>query len=246
MVGGPHLRACGFDDVSNVLHLGGTVFGSARSEAFRFEAGRRKAVAHLVHAGLDRLVVIGGDGSLTGADRLRSEWSGHLAALVADGEITPAQARAHPELFLVGLVGSIDNDLWGTDMTIGCDSALHRVVDAVDTLTSTARSHQRSFVVEVMGRSCGYLALAAAACTDADFVLIPESPPLDWRAELCEALANAAAAGRRKRIVVLAEGAADRSGQPIRADEVRQTIEAHLGLETRVTVLGHVQRGGAP
>lgn len=246
VTGGDHLRPLRSRDVSRILARGGTVLGTARSAAFRTLDGRRRAVARLVSAGLDRLVVIGGDGSLTGAGVLVSEWSSHLSALVEAGELDPAVAEAHPHLHLVGLAGSIDNDLVGTDRTIGFDTALHRIVDAVDALSSTARSHQRSFVVEVMGRRCGHLALAAAVCTDADVVLLPEAPPTDWRTTVTEALKRGRERGRRRSLVLLAEGATDRDGTPIAPREVRAHIEATLQVDTRITVLGHVQRGGAP
>jgi 6-phosphofructokinase 1 len=233
-------------DVYHILPVGGTVLGTARSATFREPEGRRRATLHLVQHGIDRLVVIGGDGSLSGAMALRGEWSSHLRDLVAAGDLDAEQAAACPALRLIGLVGSIDNDLCGTDSTIGVDTALRRCVDAIDALGSTARSHHRTFVVEVMGRQCGYLAAASALCTDADAVLLPEDPPLDWRAEVVAALVRGREAGRRRGIVVLAEGAADRTGRKITADEVRSVVEAGAGLETRVTVLGHVQRGGAP
>ena len=240
------IRSCSWEDVSYILHRGGTDIGTARCAAFREPAGRRAAVRNLVLAGIDRLVIIGGDGSLTGADRLRAEWLDHLSALVASGALPPSALATHPHLHIVGLVGSIDNDMWGTDMTIGCDSALHRIVDAVDTLTSTARSHQRSFVVEVMGRHCGYLALAAAACTDADYLFIPEAPVADWPERLCAALRAGRAHGKRKSIVLVAEGACTPDGQPIPSAAIQSVIEAQLGYETRITVLGHTQRGGTP
>ena len=246
VAGGDHIAPCGWGDVSQILSLGGTVLGTARSATFRTLEGRRAAARNLLLHDLSRLVIIGGDGSLTGADTLRAEWDDHRAALVAAGEVTAAQAEAHPALRVVGLVGSIDNDMWGTDMTIGCDSALHRIVDAVDALASTARSHQRSFVVEVMGRRCGYLALAAAACTGADYVLVPEAPVPDWRADLVATLRAGRAQGRRKSIVLLAEGACDTEGNDISAEQVKAVIEETLGFETRITVLGHVQRGGTP
>jgi 6-phosphofructokinase 1 len=231
-------------DVSGLLDQGGTVLGTARSEVFRTLDGRRDAVLQLVRARVDRLIVIGGDGSLTGASTLAREWSDHVARLVEDGAIdaTAAPARLH----VVGLVGSIDNDFAGTDATIGGDSALHRVVEAIDALTSTASSHQRSFVVEVMGRHCGWLALAAAIATGADYALLPEAPPADWRAAVLGAIAAGRDAGRRHAVVIVAEGARDAAGSPIPASAVRDAIRDDLGLDTRVTVLGHVQRGGAP
>ncbi|HMQ39467.1 MAG TPA: 6-phosphofructokinase, partial [Micropruina sp.] len=169
--GGDGIRRFGWDDVGNVLHRGGTVIGTFRSKQFRERDGRRIAARNLLAAGIDRLVVIGGDGSLSGLDAFRTEWPELLAELVASGELDRATADAHPALMIAGLVGSIDNDLVGTDMTIGADTALHRIVSAIDDLASTAASHQRSFVVEVMGRHCGYLALMAAVAGGCDYVL---------------------------------------------------------------------------
>ena len=153
-----------------------------------------------------------------------------------------------PSLAIVGLVGSIDNDMLGTDMTIGTDTALHRITEAIDALSSTAASHQRAFVVEVMGRRCGYLALMGALAGGADWALIPESPPeLDnWEDKMCEVLKAGRAAGRRDSIVIVAEGAQDRHGRPISSQYVQMALEERLGEEVRVTILGHVQRGGSP
>jgi 6-phosphofructokinase 1 len=133
-------------------------------------------------------------------------------------------------------------------MTIGADTALHRITEAVDAITSTAASHQRSFVVEVMGRRCGYLALMGALASGADWTFIPESPPDidDWGHKMCQVLRQGRETGRRDSIVLVAEGAQDRHGNPISSDQVKRVIEEELGEETRVTVLGHVQRGGAP
>ena len=132
----------------------------------------------MIRLGIDGLIVIGGDGSLTGANLFRQEWPSLLAELVQNGRSRARKTAAkHPNLSIVGMVGSIDNDFSGTDMTIGADSALHRITDAVDAITSTAASHQRTFIVKVMGRNCGYLALYGALATGADWVLIPEAPP---------------------------------------------------------------------
>jgi 6-phosphofructokinase 1 len=133
-------------------------------------------------------------------------------------------------------------------MTIGADTALHRITYAVDALTSTAASHQRAFVVEVMGRRCGYLAVMSAIATGAEWVLIPESPPAmdDWESKMVEVLRDGLAMGRRDNIVIIAEGAQDRYGKPIKASYVRQVLEERLGEDVRMTVLGHVQRGGSP
>ncbi|MGM0818894.1 MAG: 6-phosphofructokinase, partial [Actinomycetota bacterium] len=149
--GGPAIQPLSTDEVGGILHQGGSVIGSARSEEFRTREGRRKAARNLVERDIDALVVIGGDGSLTGADLFRREWPELLAELAEGGEISEELAAAHPTLRLVGLVGSIDNDMFGTDMTIGTDTALHRITEAVDAIHSTAASHQRAFVIEVMG-----------------------------------------------------------------------------------------------
>ena len=247
VTGGDLIRPMGWQDVSGILQRGGTIIGTARCAEFREYDGRRRAVANLLRAGIDRLVVIGGDGSLIGANELRIEWPQHVAELLAEGEISDATARAHPVLMLTGLVGSIDNDLVGTDMTIGTDTALHRITNAVDAIASTAASHQRVFIVEVMGRNCGYLALMSALAGGADYVLTPEDPPAeDWPQHLCSLIRRTRAAGRRDTIIVVAEGALDRTGAKITCDAVRDAIRDQLGQDARITNLGHVQRGGTP
>jgi len=246
--GGDSIRALESSDVGGILHQGGTVLGTARCDEFRTREGRRISARHLVQLGVDALVVIGGDGSLTGANIFRTEWPDLLAELVERGEIPAALAEEHQRLVLVGMVGSIDNDMAGTDMTIGADTALHRITEATDAIQSTASSHQRAFVIEVMGRNCGYLALMSALAAGANFVLIPESPPDtdDWQESMCRALEAGRAIGRRSSIVIVAEGARDRHGNRITADQVKQELEQRLGEDTRVTSLGHVQRGGPP
>lgn len=175
--GGDRIRAMTWDSVGGILHRGGTIIGTARSADFRTREGRLRAAKNLLYHGIDSLVVIGGDGSLTGANTFRQEWPDLVADLVAQGAITQELADEHRYLSIVGLVGSIDNDFYGSDMTIGTDTALHRITEAVDAIASTAASHQRTFVVEVMGRHAGYLALMGAIAGGADWVLIPESPP---------------------------------------------------------------------
>jgi 6-phosphofructokinase 1 len=246
--GGELIRQLDWGDVGGILHRGGTVIGTARSPGFRTREGRRQAAANLLAHGIDRLVVIGGDGSLTGADAFRREWPELLQELLAAGTIGAEVVQRHPFLGIVGLVGSIDNDFAGTDMTIGADSALHRITEALDAITSTAASHQRTFVIEVMGRHCGYLALMGAIAGGADWVFIPERPPDvdDWESEMCDALRAGRESGRRDSLVLVAEGAHDRSGNPITADHVKRVLEERLREDTRVTILGHVQRGGVP
>jgi 6-phosphofructokinase 1 len=235
-------------DVGGILQRGGTVLGTARSREFQQRGGRRRAARNLVELGIDALVVIGGDGSLTGANLLRQEWPELLSELVDAGEVPAEAAAGHPFLRLVGLVGSIDNDMFGTDMTIGADTALHRITEALDAIHSTAASHQRTFVVEVMGRHCGYLALMASLATGANWVLIPERPPErdDWPTRMCAVLQAGRDQGRRQNVVLVAEGAQDREGKRITVGEVKRLLEEGLGEDARVTILGHVQRGGAP
>jgi len=246
--GGDYIKMMTWDSVGGILQRGGTIIGTARSEAFRTPEGRRAAALNMIRNGIDGLVVIGGDGSLTGANLFRHEWPSIITDLVTSGEITTELAASHPNLLIVGLVGSIDNDFSGPDMTIGADSALHRITEAVDAITSTAASHQRTFIVKVMGRNCGYLALYSALATGADWVLIPEAPPdvENWQEVMIERLKAGTKAGRRDHIIIMAEGARDRDGNYIGSSDVQRVLEEHLGEEVRVTVLGHVQRGGRP
>lgn len=246
--GGDQIRPIGWNDVGGILHQGGTIIGSARCADFRTEEGRREAAYNLLNAGIDGLVIIGGDGSLTGANLFRDEWAEHVARLQNEGRISDHIAARHEHLAVVGLVGSIDNDMFGTDVTIGTDTALHRITEAIDAISSTAASHQRSFVVEVMGRNCGYLALMGALATGSDWVLVPESPPQleNWEDKMCQVLKRGRELGRRDSIVVVAEGARDWHGNPISSQYVKHVLEEKLGWDTRLTILGHVQRGGSP
>jgi 6-phosphofructokinase 1 len=193
---------------------GGTITGSARCMDFKERWGRVKAAKNLIKCGINNLVVIGGDGSLTGANLFKQEWSSLLTELVETKQITPEESETYTFLNIVGLVGSIDNDFCGTDMTIGVDSALDRIIEAVDANVTTTPSHQRCFVMEVMGRNCGYLALAAGLASDADLIFIPENPPEPgWEDKLCKRLAYQREAGHRLNIIIMAEGAIDRQGQ---------------------------------
>lgn len=159
--GGDNIVEASWASVSGIIHLGGTIIGSARCTDFREREGRTKAAKNLIQRGITNLVVIGGDGSLTGANKFRCEWPELLQALKETNEISEEEASKYSHLNIVGMVGSIDNDFCGTDMTIGTDSALHRIIEAVDAIRFTASSHQRTFIMEVMGRHCGYLALVS-------------------------------------------------------------------------------------
>uniref|UniRef100_A0A3Q1JPC7 ATP-dependent 6-phosphofructokinase n=1 Tax=Anabas testudineus TaxID=64144 RepID=A0A3Q1JPC7_ANATE len=265
--GGDNIKEATWESVSSMLQVGGTVIGSARCKEFRTHEGRLKAAHNLVQHGITNLCVIGGDGSLTGANLFREEWSGLLDELLQQGLINEEAARSNSELHIVGMVGSIDNDFCGTDMTIGTDSALHRIIEVVDAIMTTAQSHQRTFVLEVMGRHCGYvkvlnpdsllsmqrcvdviyLALVSALACGADWVFIPEMPPEDgWEDNMCQKLSETRSRGVRLNIIIVAEGAIDREGEPITSECVKDLVVRNLGFDTRVTILGHVQRGGTP
>ncbi|XP_030205498.1 ATP-dependent 6-phosphofructokinase, platelet type isoform X8 [Gadus morhua] len=245
--GEDNIKEATWESVSSMLQVGGTVIGSARCKEFRSHEGRLRAAHHLVEKGITNLCVIGGDGSLTGANLFREEWSGLLAELVEQGLISQDSSQKHSALHIVGMVGSIDNDFCGTDMTIGTDSALHRIIEVVDAIMTTAQSHQRTFVLEVMGRHCGYLALVSALACGADWVLIPEMPPEDgWEDKMCQKLSATRSRGTRLNIIIVAEGAIDRHGKPITSSIVKDLVVKCLGFDTRVTILGHVQRGGTP
>ncbi|XP_061661069.1 ATP-dependent 6-phosphofructokinase, platelet type isoform X3 [Syngnathoides biaculeatus] len=245
--GGENITEATWESVSSMLQVGGTVIGSARCKDFRTHEGRLKAALNLVTLGITNLCVIGGDGSLTGANLFRAEWSGLLAELVEQGSIEAQSVQNYTALHIVGMVGSIDNDFCGTDMTIGTDSALHRIIEVVDAIMTTAQSHQRTFVLEVMGRHCGYLALVSALACGADWVLIPEMPPEDgWEEKMCQKLSANRAGMKRLNIIIVAEGAIDRNNKPITTDCIKDLVVKCLGFDTRVTILGHVQRGGTP
>ncbi|XP_058039894.1 ATP-dependent 6-phosphofructokinase, platelet type isoform X4 [Ahaetulla prasina] len=245
--GGENIVEVTWESVSSILQVGGTVIGSARCKAFRTREGRLKAACNLVKYGITNLCVIGGDGSLTGANLFRAEWSGLLEELARNGEIEEEAVKNYAYLNIVGMVGSIDNDFCGTDMTIGTDSALHRIIEVVDAIMTTAQSHQRTFVLEVMGRHCGYLALVSALACGADYVFIPEYPPEEgWEDHMCARLSENRARKKRLNIIIVSEGAIDSFNQPITSEQVKDLVVKRLGFDTRVTILGHVQRGGTP
>ena len=208
----------GTRDVGGIIHKGGTILGSARCEEFKTEPGRRKAIRTLRQMGIDALVVIGGNGSQTGSYQLHQ--------------------LGFP---VVGIASTIDNDLCGSEITIGVDTALNIALEAIDRLKVTASSHQRAFLIEVMGRNCGYIALMSGIAGGAEYILIPEveADP----EEVAESLSLAYEHGKAHAIIVVAEGA------KYNADALINYFEKHkdrLGFKIRATILGHVQRGGAP
>lgn len=205
--------------VNNIVNKGGTILKSARSKEFMTEEGRKKAFDKLTKAKVDALVLIGGDGTFTGGIQFHKEFN----------------------MPLIGIPGTIDNDIYGTTHTLGYDTALNTVVEAIDKIRDTASSHNRLFFVEVMGRDAGHIALNAGIGAGAEEVLIPEENlGLD---RLVESLQRSKASGKSSSIVVIAEG--DKIGK--NAFELKEYVEANMPeYDVRVSVLGHMQRGGSP
>ena len=204
-------------EVSGILQRGGTILQTARNEEFKTEAGQMKGLRRLNEHKIDALVVIGGNGSLTGALAL--------------------QKKGIP---VIGIPGSIDNDINGTDMSIGVDSALNIILDGLDRLRDTATSHQRAFLVEVMGRNCGYLALMGGILGGAEIVVTPERPYTPE--QVAAALEDAYVRNKTHAVAVVAEGA------PTKVNDLMEYLGSHknVGFEVRLTILGHIQRGGSP
>ncbi|GAV53891.1 hypothetical protein ZYGR_0AK03930 [Zygosaccharomyces rouxii] len=247
--GGPeYIKEFTWDDVRGWSSLGGTDIGTARCMEFKERKGRLKGAQHMIEAGIDALIVCGGDGSLTGADLYRSEWPSLLQELLEVGRISQEQYDRYKHLNICGIVGSIDNDMSTTDATIGAYSALDRILKAIDYVEATANSHSRAFVVEVMGRNCGWLALLAGISTSADYILIPEKPSSsrEWEEQMCNIVTKHRQRGKRTTIVIVAEGAITSDLEPITSKDVHKILSGKLGLDTRITTLGHVQRGGSP
>lgn len=204
--------------VSNIIQRGGTILKSARSMEFMEYEGRQKAHENLIKHGIDALIVIGGDGTFTGANIFMDEFD-------------------YP---IIGLPGTIDNDLYGTDFTIGYDTAINTVMEAVDKIRDTADSHERLFIIEVMGRDAGFIALRSGIATGAEKILIPESTT--YIENLFRLLQQDRKKNKTSGIIIVAEG--DDSGGAI---EVAKKInEKFEDFETRISILGHIQRGGSP
>jgi 6-phosphofructokinase 1 len=203
-------------DVGGILSRGGTFLRTARCPEFHDKKVQIKGIRELHESGIDGLVVIGGDGSLRGA-----------------------HAIAQHDFPVVGVPASIDNDIWGTDMSIGVDTAVNTTMDAVDKLRDTASSHERAFLVETMGRNCGYLAISAGLVCGAEMIIIPEvETDLE---SITHHVDDAYARGKSHCIILVAEGAI------LKVQDVEKYLKDHeIGFETRVTILGHVPRGGSP
>lgn len=203
-------------DVSGILQRGGTILQTARNEEFKTPLGQKKALRSLNEKGIEGVIVIGGDGSLRGG-----------------------MALARLGVPVVGVPASIDNDIWGTNMSIGVDTSLNVILDALDRLRDTATSHNRGFIIEVMGRNCGYLALMGAILGGAEVVITPDQCPS--MEEVARQLGDAYTRGKTHAIAVIAEGA------PYRTTDLMNFLNQHqVGFEMRLTILGHIQRGGVP
>jgi len=203
-------------DVSGILQRGGTILQTARNMEFKTPAGQAKALQRLNERGIEGVVIIGGDGSMRGGMALHK-----LGVPV------------------MGIPGSIDNDIWGTNMAIGVDTALNTILDALDRLRDTATSHNRGFIIEVMGRNCGYLALMGGILGGAEVIITPERAPT--MEEVVDSLKDAYKRGKSHAIAVIAEGA------PYRANDLADYLnKQEVGFEIRLTILGHTQRGGSP
>jgi 6-phosphofructokinase 1 len=203
--------------VANIIHQGGTILGTTRSEEFRTKEGRAKAVKMLQDKGIEGLILIGGDGTFR------------------DGTLLSQECRVS----VVGIPGTIDNDCYGTDYTIGFDTAINTALEAIDRIRDTATAHDRLFFVEVMGRHTGFIALESGIAGGAEEFLIPEVPmSID---ELSQHLEKSYKRGKRSAIVVVAE-----TEQPGESFQIAQEVKKKTGFDSRVCILGHIQRGGAP
>ena len=209
------IKKANFSDVAGIMHLGGTIIRSSRSRRFYEKHFREQAFLNLQKMGIKGLVVLGGDGSFRAMEVFSKEFA----------------------ISFVGIPTTIDNDIYGTEYCLGVDTALNVIRDAIDKIKDTASSFNRAFVVETMGRECGYLSALSAMISGAEICVIPEKPFVKEQAErrLQEEIAN----GRRYLLAVVAEGVG-------KSEEIKEWIEESFGFETRITVLGHIQRGGSP
>jgi 6-phosphofructokinase 1 len=203
--------------VANIIHQGGTMLGTARSTEFRTREGRAQATAVLKQAGIEGLILIGGDGTFRGGSLLAGE----------NG------------IGIIGVPATIDNDIYGTDYSIGFDTAINCALEAIDRIRDTAQSHERLFFVEVMGHHTGFIALESGLAGGVEELIIPEAPT--DTDELCRRLEESFKRDKRSAIVVVAEGE-----QPGDSFRIAQAVKNKLGFESKVCILGHIQRGGAP
>jgi len=209
------IRSLSSRDVANTIQRGGTFLRSARCMEFKIDEGQKQGVDVLEKMGIEGLVVIGGDGSLTGAKILHEKFGTKV----------------------IGVPGSIDNDIYGTSISIGVDTALNNIARAIDMINETASSHDRTFLVEVMGRNCGYLALMSAIACGAEAIIIPE---IEYNLEsIIGKVKKRYEEGKSRSIIIVAEGAGS-------AVDFGKAFQLMGGFDTRITVLGHVQRGGGP
>ncbi|OUM69299.1 hypothetical protein PIROE2DRAFT_38393 [Piromyces sp. E2] len=252
--GGNSIKKAGWEDVRGLLPLGGTVLDSSECSCIATRESRLQAAKNLFEKGIKNLVIIGDNESFSYAEILQNEWEELINELINNNSIeTPVNTDIKHTLSVLALPATIDNDIAMTDLTLGTCTSLERICEALDSLESTAQSHQRCFIIKVVGKRCGWLALMAAIAVGADCTFIPERPPpfqndvnITWEEEMCNIIKTKREKGNRKNIIVVSEGATDKELNPITATHIKEVIEKNLNIDTRITTLGHIQREGIP
>jgi len=252
--GGSSIKSAGWEDVRDLLPLGGTVLDSSDCSYIETHESRLQAAKNLYERGIKNLVIIGDNESFSYAVTLQNEWNDLINELINNNVIEEPEINIDQHILsVIALPATIDNDIAMTDLTLGTCTSLQRICEALDSLESTATSHQRCFIIKVVGKRCGWLALMAAIAVGADCAFIPERPPplqknidITWEEEMCDILKTKREKGNRKNIIVVSEGATDKDLNPITASYIKEVIEKKLGIDTRITTLGHIQREGIP
>ncbi|KAG4096843.1 phosphofructokinase-domain-containing protein [Neocallimastix lanati (nom. inval.)] len=248
------IKKAGWEDVRDLLTLGGTVLDSSDCSYISTHENRLKAAKNLFEQGIKYLIIIGDNESFSYAEILQNEWNDLIHELIKSNSIKSSFSDdTKYSVSIIALPATIDNDIAMTDLTLGTCTSLERICEALDSLESTATSHQRCFIIKVVGKRCGWLALMAAIAVGADCTFIPECPPpfqkdidITWEKEMCEIIKTKREKGNRKNIIVVSEGATDKSLNPITATYIKEVIEQNLNIDTRITTLGHIQREGIP
>jgi len=245
VIGEDNFKGATFESQHDIINKGGTILKSSKYTEFIERKNRLKAAENLVKSGISKLILIGGNGTLKAVKSLSGEWLDLLRDLFDQGKITKQEALEHRHLNIVIVLCSVEADIMSTEFSIGQNSALHRITNAIDAIRETASSNNQAFVIEVFGETSGYLALASGIACQATMIFTPEWPPeADWQKELTSKVE----AGSKKGdgiIIIVSEGATDRKGRNIKAQNVADILNAK-GIETKVTILGQYQRGGHP
>ncbi|XP_059144589.1 ATP-dependent 6-phosphofructokinase-like [Physella acuta] len=247
VAGGDNFTEASWISTEDIAGVGGTILKTCKCPEFVERATRMKAAKNLIENGIQNIVAIGGDGTLKGVHSLQKEWQSIIRSLDDKNLVDKSLLHKYKSLRVVGIVSSIVNDVCGTDMAIGANSAIHKILEATDAIATSASSTRAAFVIEVMGKTSGYLALAAAVACDASMVFLPEWPPQgDWREELYSKVRDDHLMGVECIIIFVSEGATDRFGKPITSSDVCCVLTEKLNINCQATVLGHVQCGGVP